>query len=500
MTIYVHSPYTTGATTLQAGTLHTLPAAIERAAIAAGKALLVDSQDRPLAVLQDAQGQVAGFVDGDGSVALLPSFGYTGGTGTLDAIVQHRTGTKAALVALGSAPIGEIAVPTDENSLVVYKADGPFTMAGSGAVTISTGGVSGAVTLNVPDSATSVHIAVTPWTTPDITLVLPSAPSLGRSVVMTVDLYLPTTKTVAVQHLGVTVSTFTPADRVTATYIVSYYDPTTPGSTIEPPVWSITREQVSIWGDSTWSQTATNLNTANAFGVAGGAGRFANSLAAGGGAIAGASQAVVIGANARAGSTGWTGGGLGLGAIALGGPTSGGTATGDTVASFDYGIALGTPNTENQRASYYRVGRDHARVDFALYRGTALSAATELSLNGQTGTGTAAGGNRFVFVRVGLYVLDLLCTARVIGTNKAYLLSKRVLVLNDATAGALLVGSQALGTAINSGLTTNITADPFVVTVDAATKTLRVTFTPTAFTDGNMIAQAGVSTFMAIAA
>jgi hypothetical protein len=499
MTIYVHSPYTTGATTLQAGTVHTLPAAIERAAIAAGKALFVDSQDRPLNVLQDQQGRVAGFFDGDGSVALLPSFGYTGGTGTLDAIVQHRTGTKAALLALGSAPVGEIAVPTDENSLVVYKAGGPVTMAGSGAFTLSTGGVNGAVTLNVPDGATSVHISITPWTTPDITLVLPSAPSLGLSVVMTVDLYLPTTKTVAIQHLGVTIATFTPAERVTATYIVFYYDPSTPGSTIEPPVWSITRDQVSIWGDSTWSQSATNLNAANAFGVAGGAARFADSFAAGGGAIGGSLQTVAIGANARAGSTGW-GGATGLGAVAIGGPTSGGTATGSAVASFDYGVAFGTPNTENQRASYYRVGRDHVRVDFVLYRGTALSATTELSLNGLTVSGTTAGGNRFVFVRVGLYVMDMLCTARVVGTNKAYLLSKRVLVLNDATQGALLVGSQPLGTAINSGLATNITADPFIVTVDAATKTLRVNFTPNAFSDGNMIAQAGVSTFMAIAA
>jgi hypothetical protein len=163
-------------------------------------------------------------------------------------------------------------------------------------------------------------------------------------------------------------------------------------------------------------------------------------------------------------------------------------------------MAIGTPNTENARASYYKIGRDHARADFALWRNTALSANAELSLNGANPTNSAAGGPRFLFVRVGLYVLDMVCTARVIGTSKAYLLSKRVLVLNDATAGALLVGSQALGTAINSGLATNITTDPFIVTVDAATKTLRVNFTPNAFSDGNMTVQAGVSAFMAIAA
>jgi len=421
------------------------------------------------------------------------------GVVSTDAIVQHRTGTKAQITAIVDAPVGEIAVPTDEASLMVRRASSWVTVgasAGAGLL-LDAGTTPGAVTLNVPDSSSWFHIKITPGVVQDIDAVLPAAPVLGRTIVLTVDGYLPASKTVAIKFRGSTLTTTTPAERVTLTYMAAQWDG---DSSPVSYMWSINREQVSFWGDPNVFG-AVSLSGISSSGVGGGVAKQVTAFASGFDALANGQYSAAVGSGARTGPVDPYSVTAGYGAVALGSTVSGaGTAVGAVVSAFDYSMAIGTPNTENARASYYRIGRDHVRADFALWRNTALSASAELSLTGITPSNSVAGGPRFLFVRVGLYVLDMVCTARVIGTNKAYLLSKRVLVLNDATAGALLVGSQALGTAINSGLATNITADPFVVNVDAATKTLRVNFTPAAFTDGNMTVQAGVSMFMGIAA
>lgn len=498
MTIYAIASYSDANQTLVAGRVYSHPATLEAAAVAAGKALYVDSQSRSPSVLQDSSGRIAGLLDADGSVALLPSFGYTGGTGTLDAIVQHRGGTKAEITAISDAPLNEIAVPSDEDSLMVRRASSWATVgAGSGAGRLLDAGTSpGAVSLPVPDASAWVHIKITPGVVQDIDAVLPAAPTLGRTIALTVDGYLPTNKTVAIKFVGSTLTTFTPTERVTLTYTAAEHDGSAPISYL----WAITREQIGFWGDPNFFG-AQSLSGLSSSGVAGGVAKQGGAFASGVGALANGMHSVAVGTGARAGPVDPYSGSGGYGAFVLGSTVAGaGTAVGQVVALFDYSGAIGTPNTENLRSTYRRIGRDHVGADFALYRSTALAATAELSLNGSVAFGTVAGGNRFIFVRVGLYVLDMLCTARVVGTSKAYLVSKRVLVLNDATAGALLVGSQALGTAINSGLATNITTDPFIVTVDAGSKTLRVTFTPAAFSDGNMIVQAGVSAFMAIAA
>jgi hypothetical protein len=430
----------------------------------------------------------------------VPAFAFDGfGNKSLDAIVQHRTGTKAQITAIVDAPVGEVAAPTDQNILMVRR-EGSWVDIGASAgagLLLDAGTTPGAVILNVPDSSSWVHIKITPGVVQDIDAVLPAAPALGRTIVLTVDGYLPTSKTVAIKFLGSTLTTFTPAERVTLTYMAAEWDG---DSSPVSYMWSVNREQVAFWGDPNVFG-ALSLSDISSSAVAGGVAKQGTAFASGFNALANGQNSVAVGSGARSGPVDPYSGSGGYGAVALGSTVSGaGTAVGAIVSAFDYSMAIGTPNTENARASYYKIGRDHARADFALWRNTALSANAELSLNGANPTNSAAGGPRFLFVRVGLYVLDMVCTARVIGTSKAYLLSKRVLVLNDATAGALLVGSQALGTAINSGLATNITTDPFIVTVDAATKTLRVNFTPNAFSDGNMTVQAGVSAFMAIAA
>jgi hypothetical protein len=101
MTIYLHSPFVTGATTLASGTVQSLSAAIESAAVAAGRALYVDSQVSAPSVLQDSSGRIAGLLDADGSVAMFPNYAVDA-TGNVTGVATPG-GVTGSVIAVGAS-------------------------------------------------------------------------------------------------------------------------------------------------------------------------------------------------------------------------------------------------------------------------------------------------------------------------------------------------------------------------------------------------------------
>jgi len=157
MTSYVHSSYTTGPTTLAAGSVHSLPFAIEKAAVDAGKALYVDSQSRALSVLQDGGGRIAGLIDGDGSVAMFPNWSVDASGDMLG-----MTGPDASVYALSEV------TPYVTRTTTGTAFTGPCELAGYDC-TVAAGNItiydntSAAGTVIVPTTALSVGRVEFQW-------------------------------------------------------------------------------------------------------------------------------------------------------------------------------------------------------------------------------------------------------------------------------------------------------------------------------------------------
>jgi hypothetical protein len=143
MTIYLHSPYVTGLTTLAAGTVQSLSASIEAAAVAAGRALYVDSQSRGVSVLQDSSGRIAGLIDADGSVAMFPNI-------ALDA-AGNGVGLVGLSLGIFLAPSGDATGVADRNA-VQAAVDASVGAVGRSSITLASGQwyFNGPVTISRP--------------------------------------------------------------------------------------------------------------------------------------------------------------------------------------------------------------------------------------------------------------------------------------------------------------------------------------------------------------
>lgn len=130
MTIYLHSAFTTGLTTLAAGTVQSLSAAIESTAVAEGKALYIDSQSRAPSVLQDSAGRIAGLLDADGSVAMFPNI-------ALDA-AGNGVGLVGLSLGIFLAPSGDVTGATDR-AVVQAAVNASVGSVGRSRITLASG-------------------------------------------------------------------------------------------------------------------------------------------------------------------------------------------------------------------------------------------------------------------------------------------------------------------------------------------------------------------------
>ena len=163
MTIYLHSAFTTGLTTLAAGTVQSLSAAIESTAVAQGKALYIDSQSRAPSVLQDSAGRIAGLLDADGSVAMFPNWSLdasgnvaglvgSGGGLALSVIFVPPSGdtTGATDTARIQAKINALALGTLDTSI----AGDARAVNGGGTVALAPGSIYDITQISLPPNVT----------------------------------------------------------------------------------------------------------------------------------------------------------------------------------------------------------------------------------------------------------------------------------------------------------------------------------------------------------
>ncbi len=439
------------------------------------------------------------------------------GTTALDAIVQHRTGTKAQITAIVDAPVGEIAAPTDEASLMVRRAGSWVTVGGSGGggatqIVDTTGTVTGAIAATVADNATAVHVKIPDVSSADITLTLPAAATVGTVISFTGDALLAANKTVAINSptadpfTGLTsVTAFNPVERVTVG-LVQIADFSTTGPALSWVV--LEREQLVALVDDVAINEGNVPFSDNSFGLAGGIVRGlspSTSAAIGKGAIAFASRSLAIGPEAQVGNS--VNNGTGTLAVGTHGGSGATTAMPNSMkVLYDNSIGIGTPNEDNRETTYLRVGSHCVAHNFALRRTSVGAAATELFLFGtsfnnvSSPTGTNS-SNRFTFVRNGIYTFEMDGIVRIPGTANAYFIQKRFSVLKDATAGVAIIGTpEVIGAPQKNGFPANITADPFSFSLGGTGNVnLICTFDAQAATDGNMTVQACFRGFIALA-
>jgi len=297
--------------------------------------------------------QAADFRDAIG----LSDINVSSGVTIINAVVRHRTGARAALLALaGTAPSGEIALATDSKTVVGYFPDGTAAELGGGVSSSNTqlidasGSTSGAFSASINAGVRFAHIKIASGSTQDITIALPTLPTAGnagtdgRSIVITADSGLDLTKSITLTDGvgGSTITTFTASERLTLSEARNGYDLVDGG--LAPAFWAAQRELRFMQGD-VYSPGGINLASMAATGIGGGRVFTYNGFAAGYGSTVYSSAAgggLAIGNNAATGSSAANTGGQSL---AIGGGASGVGAGGPVIAQFDYSIALPTPRT-----------------------------------------------------------------------------------------------------------------------------------------------------------
>ena len=450
----------------------------------------------------------------------LDAVTVNGSTTTIAGMVQHRTGTKAALLGVTGAPVGEIAVPTDENSLVVYKAGGPVTLVDSSSaatqIVDTTGTVSGAFAATISGVAKSVHVKIPAVSAADITLTLPAAATVGTTITISGDAMLSAAKTIAVRSVSTDfyssstlAASFNPVEQLTLGYL-QVADVT--GIGVVKSWVVLGREQVVSLVSDVANNEGNYAFVENSFGVAGGIvrGEPADSQAAiGKGTVSFAQAAVAIGMNVQAGHS--VANGTGALAVGNGINTTPGPAmpNGTMQVLYENSSGFGTPNTENRNTAYIRVGSHGVAHSFTLRRTSVNAAATELTLNGSAWNSVSSpsganSSNRFTFVRNGIYTFEMDAAVRIPGTTNAYFIKKQFSVLKDATGGVAFIGSpETIGTPQKNGFAANITADPFSFSLGGTSNVnLICTFDAQAATDSSgalMTVQACFRGFIALA-
>lgn len=480
----------------------------------------------------DALGSPQWSRDGGGNLTGLTADGTNvlpltraGGTSTVDAIVQHRVGTKASLLALSNAPVGEIAIPTDENSLVIFKSGGPVTLqtsTGGRQIVDTTGTVTGAFNATIASTSTAVHVRIPVASSADITLTLPASPTIGTTIVFSGDAMLQQDKTIAIQTVAPDVyttvnlvTTFNPVERLTLSFaqIANFISGSPAGPVYS---WIVTgREQIVALVDDVENNEG-NIPFSfdeSSFGAAGGIVRSLTpnrQAAIGRGSVSYGSGSLALGGRVQTG-TGYTGSGAQI-AIGMPGGGSANSAIPNTSifqVAFENSIGIGTPNIDNRDSTYIRCGSHAVSHSFALRRTTVGAGTTELfsfntTLNSSSAPNISTGvaPNRFCFVRPGVYTFTMDGIVRTTSTSSnAYFIRKQFAVLRDAGGTVTFIGSPVVvGTAQKSGFAANISGDPFALALGGTGNAQLVcTFTPAAITDGTMTVQACFSGFIALA-